>query len=409
VADPYVRILEPDEYRAAARVVGQGMLASVADEVVDAWIERWKPEECHGAFTADDVLVGVARWFRDEVSVPGESLPVAGITAVAVLSTHRRQGHLRRLMGAQLDHIRAAGVPMATLVAAEWPIYGRFGYGPAMDACAYEVDSASARFHDARTGTIELVTPAELRPHLEAVHALRWARGAGSLRRTPAVWDHLAGLTRWPNDPTDPGMLRGALWRDDAGEVRGAVAYKVSDTWVHNRPAGKAETIMLVGETPEAERELWRHLCEIDWATTVVGSLRAVDDPLPLFLADGRAAAQVERSDAIWARILDVPAAFAARRAPVAGRAVLEVDDALGHAAGRWAIELGRDAGCATETDEAAEVRLSAGALAAVYFGGHSPRRLADAGWVTELVPGAVDRLSTLLATPQAPWSTTSY
>jgi predicted acetyltransferase len=409
MAGPYVRLLTSDEHRAAAQVVAQGMLGSVADEVADAWTATWKPEECHGAFTGDDRLVGIARWFADEVSVPGASLPAAGITAVAVLSTHRRQGHLSRLMAAELDHIHRAGVPMATLVAAEWPIYGRFGYGPAMDACAYEIDSTAARFRDPATGSIELVGPAELRPHLEAVHTRRWERTPGSLRRAPHTWDHLAGLTRWPNDPTDPGMLRGAVWRDQDGAVRGAVSYKVTDTWVRNRPAGKVETNMLVGETPEAERERWRHLCEIDWATTVVGGLRAVDDPLPLFLTDGRVAAQIERSDAIWARILDVPATFAARRAPIAGRAVVEVDDDLGYAAGRWAIALGPDAGSADSTTEAAEVRLTAGALAAVYFGGQSPRRLFDAGWVTELAPGAVDRLTTLLATPQAPWSTTSY
>jgi predicted acetyltransferase len=409
MAGPYVRLLNPDEHLAAAAVVGQGMLASIADEVTKAWTATWKAEECHGAFTADDRLVGVARWFPDEVSVPGTSLAAAGITAVAVLSTHRRQGHLTRLMEAELAHIHAAGVPMATLVAAEWPIYGRFGYGPAMDACAYEVDTTAARFRDAPSGTIELAAPGELRPHLEAVHARRWERTPGSLRRSSDAWDHLAGLTRWPNDSTEPGMLRGALWRDAGGTVRGAVSYKVSDTWVRNRPAGKVETVMLVGETPEAERELWRHLCSIDWATTVVGGLRAVDDPLPLFLTDGRAAAQLECSDAIWARILDVPAAFAARRAPVAGRAVLQVDDPLGYAAGRWAVTLGPEAGAAEQTDEQADVRMDAGSLAAVYFGGHSPRRLCDAGWVEELVPGAVDRLATLLATPQAPWSTTSY
>jgi predicted acetyltransferase len=160
MAGPYVRLITPDEHRAAARVVAQGMLGSVADEVTDAWTATWKSQECHGAFTDDDRLVGIARWFPDEVSVPGTSLPVAGITAVAVLSTHRRQGHLSRLMAAELDHIRGAGVPMATLVAAEWPIYGRFGYGPAMDACAYEIDTTAARFRDPPTGAIELVTSA---------------------------------------------------------------------------------------------------------------------------------------------------------------------------------------------------------------------------------------------------------
>ena len=409
MGDSYVRILEPDEYGTAARVVTQGMLGNSTDEVVDAWAKTWKPGECHGGFTADDRLVGIVRWFRDELSTPGGTLPAAGVTAVAVLSTHRRQGHLTRLMNAQLDHIRAAGVPIAVLIAAEWPIYGRFGYGPAMDACAYEIDTGAARFRDAATGSIDLVSPSELRPHLEAVHGERWARTPGSLRRSGDAWDHMAGVVKWPGDKSDPGQLRGAIWCDDAGEVRGAVSYRVVDAWHRNRPAGKAETIMLAGATPEAERELWRHLCELDWVSTVTGGLRAVDDPLPLFLVDGRAATQTERSDAVWARILDLPEVFAARRAELPARIVLEVSDPQGHAAGRWAVEVSPDGGAASTTDEPADVELGIDALSALYFGGHPARRFADAGWVTERSAGAVDRLGAMLATPTAPWSTTSY
>ena len=406
---PEVRALTADEISDGVRVVGQGMLGRIDEEVVEAWAAMWQPAECHGAFSSSGALVGIVRWFRDDVCVPGGTLPTAAVTAVAVLPTHRRQGHLTRLMNAQLEHIHRSGVPIATLVAAEWPIYGRFGYGPAMDACAYEIDVAAARFRDGATGSIELVSPAELLPHLEGAHTARWSRTPGSLRRHPMVWERAAGVERWPGDASEPGLLRGAIWRDDGGTVRGAVAHRVKDTWVRNRPAGTSEVTMLVGETPEAERELWRHLCSLDWIRTVTAGLRAVDDPLPLFLTDGRSAAQVERSDAIWARIIDVPATFAARRATAPGRAVVQVDDPLGYADGRWAIELSPEAGSATPTDQPAGTRMGIDALGSIYFGGHSPRRLADAGWLTELRAGAVDSLSGLLATPAAPWSTTSY
>src|SRR5690606_38143909 len=123
-----------------------------------------------------------------------------------------------------------------------------------------------------------------------------------------------------------------------------------------------------------------RHLCEVDWATTVSAGLRAIDDPLPFFLTDGRVAAAVERSDAIWTRIIDLPACFDARRSPVPGRAVLEVSDHLGFAAGRWSIELGPDAGSAELTDDPAELEMTVDVLSALYFGGHTPRRFADTG-----------------------------
>lgn len=409
MAEPHVRHLTDDEYLQAARIVAQGMLGSLSEEVLKGWCTLWQPKETHGAFSAANEMVGVVRWFPDEISVPGGSLPVGAVTAVAVLSNHRRQGHLTRLIGAQLQDMREAGVPIASLVAAEWPIYGRFGYGPAMDACALEIDTTSARFRAAPVGSIELVEPAELTPHLEAVHTARWARTPGSLRRQTMTWERASGQERWPGDTSDPGLRRGAVWRDDQGTVRGAVTYTVEDAWTNNRPNGKANVTMLVGETPEAERELWRHLCDIDWVTTVKAGLRAVDDPLPLFLVDGRTAVQTERSDAIWIRILDMPACFAERRAAVPGRAIIDVDDAQGYASGRWAIELGPDDGSATPTDEPAELSMPIAALGAVYFGGRSPRTLVDAGWITEIVPGAADRLTALLATPTEPWSTTSY
>lgn len=410
MVDSEIRRLTDDDIPAALRVVSEAMLGSTSEETLAGWGTMWQPEECHGAFSPDGQVLGVVRWFADEVAVPGGALPAAGVTAVAVRTTHRRQRLLTRLMDAQLADINDAKVPIALLIAAEWPIYWRFGYGPAIDGCGYEVATRSARFLQPRTGSVELLPPADLQPHLEAAHDARWARTPGSLRRRqPLVWERIAGADRWPGDTTDPGQRRGAVWRDPAGVVRGAVAYKVADAWTRNRPSGTAEVNMLVGDTPEAERELWRHLCELDWITTVKAELRAVDDPLPFFLTDGRAAAQIDRSDAIWARILDVPAVFAARRSPVAGRTVVQVDDPQGYAEGTWAIALGPEEGVATPTDDAPDLVMPASALGALYFGGHTARRLADAGWVTELVPGAVDHLSSLLAPPTAPWSTTHY
>src|SRR3546814_14515271 len=113
MAEPYVRLLEGEEIPIATRIVSEGMLGSLTDEVVDAWSSVWEPEECHGAFTHDDRLVGVVRWFRDEVSVPGGAVPAGGVTAVAVASTHRRQGHLTRLIDEQRATMAGAGVATA--------------------------------------------------------------------------------------------------------------------------------------------------------------------------------------------------------------------------------------------------------------------------------------------------------
>lgn len=406
---PEVRTLTSEELLHAARLVSGTMLGSISDEVVEPWATMFEGQTTLGAVAPDGDIVGIARWFATELSLAGPSIPAAGVTAVAVLPTHRRHGHLRRLMAAQLDSIAAAEIPISLLVAAEWPIYGRYGYGPAIDACGYELDASSARFLTPRAGTVELVDPAGLRPHLEAVHDRRWARTMGAIKRETRTWDRVAGVAKWPGDTSDAGKARAALWRDPTGAVQGAVTYRVEEAWSRNRPTGKAEVNLLVGATPEAERELWRHLCEIDWITTVTAGSRSIDDPLPLWLDDGRAAAQVDRFDCIWARILDVPGVLGARRAPVSGRVVVEVVDDLGHANGRWDLEMGPDGAEVRATSADVDVRLPIAALSAASLGGTPVTRLHEAGWVDEDSPNGVARLDALLHTPTAPWSPTTF
>jgi predicted acetyltransferase len=408
-AGPTVRLLGPDDHLDAARLVGTTMLGR-DDRVVDqAWVDRWGGRTTHGAITADGRLAGVAQWFPSQVSLAGPALPAACVTAVAVEATQRRRGHLRRMMEAQLASVAEAEVPVALLVAAEWGIYGRYGYGPAVEACRYEIDTRSADFVAPPKGTVELVGRETVRPHLEAVHDRRWARTMGAVTRDAAMWDHLCGLAPFPNEKTDLTLRRHALWRDEAGVVQGAVVYAVEERWTRNRPDGTATVTLLVGSTPEAERELWRHLCEVDWITTVSAGDRAVDDPLPHHLTDGRAAVSLDRFDCIWARILDVPRFFEARRSPLPGQVVVEVVDDLGHAGGRWRLELGPDGAAVSATSASVDVTLPAATLGALAFGGTSAHRMAHAGWLEEGEPGGVDRLETLLRASPAPWSPTTY
>jgi predicted acetyltransferase len=402
VVDTTVRLLDDAELPLATQLIGRQMLGPITPEVDEGWAELFRDQGnvLHGAVVGTD-LVGVVAWFPTDLSTPGEPLPAAGVTGVAVLSTHRRQGHLRRLMDAQLRHVADAGCPVAVLIAAEHPIYGRFGYGPATEACAIRFDTTAA-FADPPSGRIELVDPAELHEPLARVYEASRARIPGGLRRIPRFWEHQAGAAPVPGQPFDPGRRRGALWYDDAGQLQGALTFAIEERWTRNRPDGTAEVHHLYGATPEAERELWRHLTTIDWVRTATASTRPVDDPLPFWLVDGRAATSVDRSDNVWLRLLDLPAAFAARRSPIGGAFVAEVVDPHGFAAGRFAIELGPDGGAAVPTTASPDVTLGAAALGAAFLGGHTLARLAAAGLVED--HGGLARASALLQTPIAPW-----
>jgi predicted acetyltransferase len=70
------------------------------------------------------------------LSVPGVGAETADVrvdalTNVTVAGTHRRRGLMSRMVGGSLRAASERGDAISTLIAAEWPIYGRFGYAPA--------------------------------------------------------------------------------------------------------------------------------------------------------------------------------------------------------------------------------------------------------------------------------------
>ena len=82
----------------------------------------------------------------------------AALTNVTVSATHRRQGLLRQMITAALAAAAERGEHLGILIASEYPIYGRFGYGPAAEAANYIIDSGNARFRQPSIGTVESVS-----------------------------------------------------------------------------------------------------------------------------------------------------------------------------------------------------------------------------------------------------------
>ena len=184
------------------------------------------PSRALGAFSPTGELVGFARDFDADLAVPGGAdVPAAGVTAVGVLSHHRRQGHLTRLMETQLRAMAERGIAVGLLVAAEWPIYGRFGYGPAIDACGFDIDTRTARFLAEPSGPIEVVMPSELRPELERVHELRRRRTPGVDQPAGRGVGRLAGVRSLARAPAraGPAPRRAVARRGRRGAGRGGL------------------------------------------------------------------------------------------------------------------------------------------------------------------------------------------
>lgn len=407
VTDPAVRTLDPDELATWMTVVRTAMLGRVpTSEQVDAYRRTLDLPRCLAAVDTEGHLCGTARAFATDLTVPGgRTVAAAAVSSVGVLPTHRRQGHLTRLMHTQLRDVADRGEPVAVLIAAEYPIYGRFGYGPANEACAIDVDADPDGWRDPPTGGAELVDGDVLAPALIELYDRARLRAAGHITWDKQDWEVVAGARDWPDgDDERRHQARKVLWRDGDGVVQGAAVYSVDGQWTNNRPAGVLHAELVVAATDEAERELVRLLTAVDWVTKVRMHLRPIDDPLPLWRHDGRTAMLTDQSDQLWIRILDTPKALQQRGYAVDGRLVLDVVDPLDYAGGRYVLEVGPDGAACQPTTAAPDLVVPVTALGAAYLGGYSWGRLEAAGWVEERHPGAVARATALFATPRAPW-----
>ena len=88
---------------------------------------------------------------------------------------------------------------------------------------------------------------------------------------------------------------------------------------------------------------------------------------------------------------------------------MVEVDDPLGLAGGRFALDASPDGATCTTTTESAELTMPIRTLGAACLGDVRLDVLHRAGWLDEHVPGAVRRPAALLAGDVAPWCNTWF
>lgn len=369
-----------------------------------ARLRRWDLDRTLAA-DEDGRIVGTLRSFASEVTLPGGAqVPASAITNAVVRPTHRRRGHLSALMRSDLDASVARGEPLAVLGSAEYPIYPRFGFGPGADVVDMELDATVAFLDRPETGTVELVTPADLRSTGPEVYEQVRAARPGTITRADHRWDLDLGIEVPPGaEPTPHAMA--ALYRDATGAARGFLRFHSDHHWGHDhRPASTITVDELLAATPGATAALWRFVASIDLVRKVKAGDRPLDEPLPWLVTDARAVYRSGLGDSLWVRVLDVPSVLSARRYPTEGALVLDVTDGMGFAAGRFLIEAGPDGARCEPTDRPADVTLSASMLGAVVLGAHRWPVLAAAGLMEEHVPGAVERADRLFDWPIAPW-----
>jgi predicted acetyltransferase len=398
---------ELDEYGAcmgAAFLKNQGPEWAEFRRKVDMQLDR-----TFSAFE-DGVLCGTARSFPTEVRLPGGgSASAAAVTQVTVRPTHRRRGHLTRMMAAQLGDVIDRGEALALLIAAEWPIYGRFGYGPATYWAARAIDTKRVALVDPSWhGSIDLVPAAVLRKVGPDIFAAHQQRTVGSITRDDEWWDVNLGMIPHPEVKDDPHEFR-AVHRNAAGEPDGYIMWKTTDKWIGGQPLGEIEIQKLIAVDAGAYADMWQFITSVDLVVNVSSWGQPVDEPLPLLLRDGRAVRTTTVVDHIWARVLDVPAVLGARTYSAPGRVVLDIVDGQLGRGGRFALDGAPDGSTCTPTTDAPDLTMPIGSLGAICLGGTSLRRLSEAGQVDEHRAGTVDLAARMFSTPIAPWCSSSF
>ncbi|WP_200306713.1 GNAT family N-acetyltransferase [Streptomyces adelaidensis] len=407
-----VRPITEPEIPAWLHALDTGFLRSpeaLSDQQLKDRSAHIDPSRTLAAFDAlaDNRCVATFRSFPQELTaVGGTPVPADAISNVTVTSTHRRRGILTRMMTQDLTAAKDRGDVVATLIAAEYPIYGRYGFGPATCTAQWTIDVPRTGLdprwsRPADGGRIDLVDGADVRALGPALHERLRRAQPGAVSRDERWWRVNTGDLRIHPDWTEPFY---AVYRSAAGEVQGLVSYEADDNWHEKQPHDTADVNWLIATTPAAERALWQYLCSIDWITKVKSGWRAPDDLLPHFFPDPRAARITAQADWLWVRVLDVVRALEARTYAGTGTLVLEVVDRDGFAAGRYRLDAGPDGASCVPTSEDAELVLEAADLATLWLGDESAVRLAALGRVREQRKGAASVADALLRTSRRPW-----
>ncbi|MDX2678691.1 GNAT family N-acetyltransferase [Streptomyces sp. NY05-11A] len=361
-----------------------------------------------GAFDEGRCVATFRSFPQELTAVGGAPVPADAISNVSVVATHRRRGLLTRLMNDDLTAAKERGDVVATLIAAEYRIYGRYGFGPATTMTEWTIDVPRAGFDPRRPvpgdgGRIDLVDGEEVRKVGPELHERLRRAQPGAVSRDEHWWTAQTGLLRLYDDSwTEPFF---AVYRAADGTVEGLVSYETDDEWSDGKqPVNTAKVNWLIAVNPAAERALWNYLCSIDWITRVKTGWRAPDDLAPLYLPDPRAARVTTQADWLWVRILDVVRALETRTYDAAGTLVLEVVDRAGLAGGRFLLDATPDGASCTSTTRRADLTLDVAELATLWLGDESAGRLAALGRLGEEREGAARKADALLRASGRPW-----
>jgi predicted acetyltransferase len=405
MTDLELRPIDRTEFPDFYRVLSEVFLEDPHDQDREMLGTVFEPERSLAAFD-DGQIVATAGIYTRDMTVPGGPRPVAGVTVVSVLPTHRRRGLLTAMMRRQLTGLNEEHrEPVAALWASEGGIYGRFGYGVAARQLAWSGPKEKLRVRPGiplGTGRVVLAAPEQARPHEEAVYEALRPTSVGFLARPGAWGDRIAADPE--RNRSGASARRHALHTEQDGSVTGFAVYRTRQAGGPGRNESAIEVDDVLATTPAAYASLWSYLAGIDLTPMLSRHRAPLDDPLQHILANVRVL-DMSMYDSLWVRLADMGRALAARAYSTPVDVVLDVvDEFCPWNAGRWRLSADGSGAVCERTQDPADLALSSTELGAVYLGGPTLVALAAAGLVTELRPGALAAASRAFAGDRMPW-----
>jgi predicted acetyltransferase len=409
----HIRTIDPAETAAWFASVMTAFLERVDPDAIAAEVlPLWDFRRVWAAFE-DATIVGTARSWGTELTLPGGTL-LAGsaVAGVTVRPTHRRRGILSQLMAVELAGARERGEAVALLYASEYPIYGRFGFGPAVPMATWTVASHDTRLRGRTPPGAVTIEPAS-RVSRDTVRRIfhDWRpRQPGEIWRREFTWDDDLGLRTATWSTLWKGFV--ALHHDAAGHPDGYVRYHVDEKWEQRQPRNVLHVDELHALGDAAYADLWRFVLDVDLVVTVRAERRSPAERLPWLLSNARAAQASDVADGLWLALLDVPRALAARSYERTASLVIETVGGPGVAGDhrtRVLLDASPEGATCVSTDRAPDLTLDVAALSAAYLGGARLRDDVLAQGADEHRPGALAEADALFRMAELPWCSTGF
>ena len=394
-----IRGILPDESDDLIRASATGFGEHVSPRDVELGRSVLEPDRAVVAHDGE-AFVGTANVCSFGLSVPGGSLPAAGISSVAVLPTHRRKGILRGMMRRILDDLRERE-PISILWASEGGIYGRYGYGMATRGAQIEIDRQHTAFRPAHApaGSMRLLSADEAMKTLPPVYEAVAVTQPGFIYGSDAWWRYRFAAPDHRHDEFGREFFF-AVHETPTGPD-GYVAYRIRHDWESDGHEMRIEE--LAASNADAYADLSRYCFDVDLVQRFKAVMRSPEEPLVHLLAD-RNRLRMWVHDGLWLRLTDVRAALDARQYAMEGRLVFEVrDEFCPWNEGRYELVGGPDGAETRPTDEDPHLTVSVEELGAAYLGGISFRSLARAGRL-DAAGEALRRADAMFGWDPPPW-----